>query len=73
MRQLRNEGGKVVDRVLAGEHLTISRGGKPVARLSPIRPYPLAVEEVIKRRRNLPKVDADQLRADVDAVVQQNL
>ena len=31
IRELLNRGGDVIDRVLAGEHLTITRPGTPVA------------------------------------------
>ena len=73
MRQLRNEGGKVVDRVLAGEHLTVTRGGSPVARLSPMESRALPVEEVLRRRQSLPQVDPELLKSDVDLAVDQSL
>lgn len=31
IRELRNHGGEIVDRAARGEHLTITRSGKPVA------------------------------------------
>lgn len=73
MRELRNQGGKVVDRVLAGERLTITRGGKPVAQLTAVPPPPLPAEVLLQRRRSLPKVDPVLLRSDIDAVVDQTL
>ncbi|MGH8861988.1 MAG: type II toxin-antitoxin system Phd/YefM family antitoxin [Jatrophihabitantaceae bacterium] len=36
VRELHNHGGQVLDRVLAGERVTITRDGKPVARLVPV-------------------------------------
>ncbi|HLE85784.1 MAG TPA: type II toxin-antitoxin system prevent-host-death family antitoxin, partial [Thermoanaerobaculia bacterium] len=33
IRELRNRGGDVVERVLAGESLTVTRAGTPVAEL----------------------------------------
>ena len=36
IRELRNHGGAVIDRVLAGETITITRDGEPVAELRPI-------------------------------------
>ncbi|MCH9651881.1 MAG: type II toxin-antitoxin system prevent-host-death family antitoxin [Deltaproteobacteria bacterium] len=35
LRDLRNHGGDMVDRVLAGEGLTVTRAGRPVAELPP--------------------------------------
>ena len=35
VRDLRNHGGRVLDRVAAGERVTITRDGTPVARLEP--------------------------------------
>ena len=37
IRDLRNHGGEVVDRVEAGEQLTVTRDGRPVAELRPVR------------------------------------
>ena len=37
IRELRNHGGAVVDRVLAGEHLVVTRDGTPVAELRPVQ------------------------------------
>ena len=36
VRELRNEGGRVIDRVLAGESLLVTRAGEPVAELRPL-------------------------------------
>jgi prevent-host-death family protein len=35
IRELRNHGGEVVDRVAQGEQITVTRAGKPVAELRP--------------------------------------
>ena len=69
IRDLRNSGGEVVDRVTRGERVTITRSGKPVAELRPLRNPPLATAELVRRRSHLPYVDPDALRADIDAVV----
>ncbi|MET0780258.1 MAG: type II toxin-antitoxin system prevent-host-death family antitoxin [Microbacterium sp.] len=69
IRDLRNHGGDVVDRVARGERVTVTRSGKPVAELRPIGPQPALVAELIRQRRHLPTVDPDRLRRDVDAVI----
>jgi len=37
IRDLRNHGGDLIDRVAAGERITVARSGKPVAELRPLR------------------------------------
>jgi len=69
IRDLRNHGGDVVDRVAAGERLTVTRAGRPVAELRPIEPPPLAGAVLLRRWRRLRPVDQMKLRADLDAVV----
>jgi prevent-host-death family protein len=73
MRELRNQGGKVVDRVVAGERFTITRAGKAVAELRPVSPGPLSAEALLQRWRALPLVNPTELRADIDAIVDQAL
>ncbi|MCP3936528.1 MAG: type II toxin-antitoxin system prevent-host-death family antitoxin [Actinomycetia bacterium] len=73
MRDLRNHGGEVVDRAAKGERLTITRSGKPVAELRPLEREPMSLEVILARRRHLPVVDPDQLRHDLDQVLDQAL
>ena len=68
IRELRNKGGEVVDRAARGERVIITRSGQPVAELRPLRP-PLTAEALIESRRNLPRVDPDRLRADIDEIL----
>ena len=73
IRELRNHGGEVVDRVAAGEHLTVTRAGKPVAELRPMGRPALTAEVLLGRWRHLPPVDADQLREDIDDLADPSL
>ena len=73
IRELRNHGGDVVNRVAAGEHLTMTRDGRPVAELRPYRSTPLSAAVLLRRWRRLPILDADLLRADVDGVIDPRL
>ncbi len=66
IRELRNHGGDVVDRAAKGERLTITRSGKPVAELRPLGREPVSLELILARRRQLPPVDPDRLRHDLD-------
>lgn len=73
IRELRNHGGEVVDRVRAGEVVTITRDGEPVAELRPLPRRPLNAAALVEQFRHLPPLDADRFRADVDALVDQSL
>ena len=69
IRELRNRGGEVVDRVVAGEVLTVTRDGIPVARLSPLPGRALLASVLLDRWRHLPPLDARSLRRDLDRVI----
>jgi prevent-host-death family protein len=73
IRELRNHGGEVVDRVAAGERVTVTRNGKPVAELRPLRGRGLSGEELVRRWRRLRPVDPIQWRRDLDAVIDPSL
>lgn len=73
VRELRNHGGEVLDRVAAGEHLTVTRSGRPVAELRPIRPTALSSAVLLERWRHVPRVDPAQLRADLDELIDPSL
>jgi antitoxin (DNA-binding transcriptional repressor) of toxin-antitoxin stability system len=72
IRELRNQGGDVVDRAAAGEQITITRSGRPVAELRALRP-PLSAEALLSRWQRLPAVDPVALREDVDALLDPGL
>ena len=69
IRELRNHGGEVVDRVAQGEQITVTRAGKPVAELRPVRRPPLTAETLLARWRRLPPLDYPAMRADLDEVL----
>jgi antitoxin (DNA-binding transcriptional repressor) of toxin-antitoxin stability system len=73
IRELRNHGGEVLERVARGEALTVTRDGQAIAELRPLprRPVPSAV--LVKRWRALPPVDGAKLRADIDNLLDQSL
>jgi prevent-host-death family protein len=73
IRELRNHGGAVVDRVERGESVTVTRAGRPVAELRPLQPAGLSREQLVERRRLLPAVDAAWLRRDIDNVIDASL
>lgn len=73
MRDLRNHGGDVLDRVAAGEHITVTRDGKAVAELRPLPRPGLSGTTLIERFRHLPPVDPERFRRDTDAAIDQGL
>jgi len=73
IRDLRNKGGDVVDRVERGEHVIITRDGRQVAELHPLTKSPVPLESLLERWRRLPVVDPVLLRADVDDVLDSSL
>ncbi|MDP1795141.1 MAG: type II toxin-antitoxin system prevent-host-death family antitoxin [Acidimicrobiales bacterium] len=73
IRELRNNGGEVVERAMRGERLTITRDGKPVAQLTGARRRAVPLDELLLRWKRLPHIDADALRRDIDAVIDPTL
>ena len=73
IRELRNRGGEVVDRVAAGERLTVTRDGRPVAELRPYRSTPMAAAVLLRRWRRLQSLDAGLLRTELDALIDPRL
>lgn len=73
IRELRNQGGQVLARVSQGEVLTVTRNGNPVARLSPLARAPLSAATLLARWRQLPQLDPQALKADIDAVLDARL
>lgn len=73
IRELRNHGGDVVDRVAAGERVTVTRSGKPVAELRPLHAAGVTADVLLRRWRRLPAIDADRLRLDLDLTVDAGL
>lgn len=73
IRDLRNRGGDIVERAASGEPITITRAGTPVAQLRALPGRPVPAERLVERWRRLPLVDADALRAELDATLEARL
>ena len=63
----------MIERVIAGERLTVTRAGEPVAELAPVRRRPARAATLLERWSRLPAVDPVAFRADIDAVLDQSL
>lgn len=53
--------------------MTITRDGKPVARLEPVARDRLTAAALVERFRRLPSLDPDRLRSDIDTAIDQRL
>ena len=73
IRQLRNQGGEVVDGVQAGERLTDTGDGHPVTELRPLSRRALEASKLLQRWRRLPSIDPVRLRCDIDDVIDPSL
>jgi antitoxin (DNA-binding transcriptional repressor) of toxin-antitoxin stability system len=66
IRELRNEGGSVIERVLKGELITITRSGSPVAELRALGRAAASGSQLLIRWQHMPVIDHEQFRHDVD-------
>lgn len=73
-RELRNSSAKVLRKVQAGQVITVTRNGEPVAELRPIQPRRFATRATISEAATrAARIDAKRFRDDVDAVVDQSI
>lgn len=71
-RELRNDSAAILREVQAGQRIVVTRNGVPVAELRPVEPRRFVPRAAIaEAAARAPRVDADRLRADLDAVVDQ--
>jgi prevent-host-death family protein len=73
VRDLRNNGGRVLERVVNGESLTITLDGRPVAELRPLPGRAISAATLLARWRRLPPIDGDALRRDLDRTLDSGL
>jgi prevent-host-death family protein len=69
IRELRNRGGEVMERVARGERLLVTRDGHAVAELRPLGRPAAAAGVLVERWSRLPKIELGRLRADIDEVI----
>ncbi len=73
IRELRNHGGEVIDRVAAGEQVTVTRDGRAVAELRPLGRAAVPARVLKRRWSRLPRLDPESFRRDLDGVVDSSL
>ena len=68
-RELRNSSGDIMRRLDAGETFIVTRSGKPVGELSPLRRQRFVTSDTVASLfHRAPAIDPDRFRADLDAV-----
>jgi len=73
-RELRNESGEIMRQLDEGETFVVTRRGVPVGELVPIRRRRFATRgEIAAAFGGAPPIDLDQLRSDLDRLVDQDI
>jgi len=73
IRDLRNRSAEVLAQVARGETLIVTRDGEPIAELRPLRRSAYSTAELIEHRRNLPPMDYEKLREELDDIMDPSL
>jgi prevent-host-death family protein len=73
IRDLRNHGGDVVDRVAKGETLDVTRSGKRVAQLRPMPAPGKSAAALLAAWSHLPRLDAERFELDIAQVLDASL
>lgn len=69
-RELRNESGRIMRELEAGERFVITRNGNPIGELVPLRrPQFISREALLEGMRGAPRIDLAELRRDMDRYV----
>jgi prevent-host-death family protein len=73
-RELRNDSGVILRAAEAGETVVVTRNGVPTAQLGPVRQARVVDRAfALEGARRLPRVDAERLRADVGAPLDESV
>jgi antitoxin (DNA-binding transcriptional repressor) of toxin-antitoxin stability system len=73
-RELRNDSGAIMRGLDEGERYLVTRAGVPVGELTPVRRARfVAIDAVLEVFRGAAPLDADRLRRDLDATVDQSV
>lgn len=64
IRDLRNEGGQILDSVMRGATVTVTRQGRPIAELRPLR-QGTDTARLLEQWRGTPTFSLERLRADL--------
>ncbi len=68
IRDLRNQGGEILDSVMRGATVTVTRQGRPIAELRPLR-RGSDTAQLLAQWRGTPTFSLDLLRADLAEIL----
>jgi prevent-host-death family protein len=72
-RELRNESGEIMRALDRGDRFVVTRRGVPVGELTPVsRQQTVSASVLLDAMAHAPAIDADRLRADLDALADQD-
>jgi len=72
VRDLRNEGGEILDAVMRGATVTVTRQGRPIAELRPLR-RGTETSQLLASWRGTPTFSYEALRADLSEIIDDTL
>ena len=72
VRDLRNEGGEILDSVMRGATVTVTRQGRPIAELRPIR-LGTDTARLLEVWQGTPTFAFDQFRSDLAEIFEDSL
>ncbi len=72
IRDLRNQGGEILDSVMRGATVTVTRQGRPIAELRPLR-RGTDTGRLLELWRGTPTFSLDRLRADLAEILDDSL
>ena len=73
IQDLHERADELVDLAAGGEVVTVTRDGRAVAELHALPAEPRSAAALLEQWRGLPSLDADALRADLDATIDSKL
>lgn len=72
-RELRNQSGEIMRELDRGEDFIVTRNGKPVGELRPIRPRQFVpTATFLASLSGVPRIDRKRFRDDIDALIDQD-
>jgi len=72
-RELRNESGEIMRALDRGDSFVVTRNGVPVGELAPLkRRRFVAADAAVAAFAGAPRLEPERLRADLDAVLEQD-
>lgn len=73
-RELRNDNGRIMRELENGNAFIVTRNGQQIGELTPLRkPRFVRSEVLVEMFQGIPRISYEELRADLDAVLDQDM